>query len=117
MMRAGAVEEIRGDAAVVLREAAQPRAEVEAALAQPRARRLIDHALQPPTMDRELRHVEPGVGPAQLAPDLLPEAVEIEQLVGADRDRVEPLQEPKLLQFPDGVRQRVDADAKLADAI
>src|SRR5688500_4892733 len=116
-MRAGAVEEIGGDAAVVLREAAQPRAEVEAALAEPRARRLIDDALEPAAMDRELRHVEAGVGPAQLAPDLLAEAIEIEQLVGADRDRVEPLQEPKLFQLLDGMRQRVDPDAKLADAI
>ena len=90
---------------------------MEAALAEPRARRLIDHALQPAAMDRELRHVEAGVGAAQLAPDLLAEAVDVEQLVGADRDRVEPLQQAELLQLLDGVRQRVDADAELADAV
>ena len=90
---------------------------MEAALAEPRARRLIDHALQAPAMDRELRHVEARVEPTLFAPDLLPEAVEIEQLVGADRDRVEPLQQAELLQLLDGVRQRVDADAELADAV
>ena len=90
---------------------------MKAALAEPRARRLIDHALQLAAMDRELRHVEARVGAAQLAPDLLPEAVEVEQLVGADRDRVEPLQQAELLQLLDGVRQRVDADAELADAV
>jgi hypothetical protein len=37
--------------------------------------------------------------------------------VGADRDGVEPLQQAELLQFLDRVRQRVDADAKLADAL
>ena len=116
-VRAVAVEEIGGDAAIVLREAAEPVAEVEAALAEPRARRLIDHALQLAAMDRELRHVVAGIEPARLAPDLLAEAVQVEQLVGADRDRVEPLQQPELLQLLDGVRQRVDADPELADAV
>ena len=116
-VRAAAVEEICGDAAIVLREGAEPVTEMEAALAEPRARRLVDDVLQLAAMDRELRHVEARIGAAQLAPDLLPEAVEIEQLVGADRDRVEPLQQPEFLQLLDGVRQRVDADAKLADAV
>src|ERR1044072_4020518 len=90
---------------------------MKAALAEPRARRLIDHALQPAAVDRELRYVEPCVRAAQLAPDLLPEPVHVEQLVGADRDRIEPLQQAQLLQLLDGVRQRVDADAELADAV
>ena len=37
--------------------------------------------------------------------------------MGADRDRVEPLQQPQLRQLLDGMRQGVDADAELADAI
>src|SRR5437763_1372506 len=86
-------------------------------LAEPRARRLIDHVLQLAAMDRELRHIEARIGAAQLAPDLLPEAVQVEQLVGADRDRVEPLEQAELFQFLDGVRQRVDADAELADGV
>ena len=90
---------------------------VQAAFAEPRAHRLMDHALQPAAMDGELRHVVAGVDAARLAPDLLAEAVGVDQLVGADRDRVEPLQQAELLQFLDGVRQRVDADAELADAL
>src|SRR6185295_10913866 len=90
---------------------------MKATLAKPRARRLIDHVLQLAAVDRELRHVEPRVGATQFAPDLLPEAVEVKQLVGADRDRIEALQQPEFLQLLDGVRQRIDADAKLADAV
>ncbi len=60
---------------------------------------------------------KPASSAAQLVPDFLPEAVEIEQLVGADRHRVEPLEQAEFLQLLDRVRQRVDADAKLADAI
>src|SRR5438105_10845268 len=96
-MRTAAIEEIRRDAAVVLREGAEPRSEVEPALAEPRARRLIDDVLQLAAVDRELRHVETRIGAAQFAPDLLPEAVEVEQLVGADRDGVEPFEQTELL--------------------
>ena len=116
-VRAVAIEEIGGDAALVLLEVAEPMAGVQPAFAEPRAHRLMDHALQPAAMDRELRHVVAGVDAARLAPDLLAEAVGVDQLVGADRDGVEPLHQAELLQFLDGVRQRVDADAKLADAL
>ena len=99
-MAAVAVEEIGGDAALVLRERAEPVAGVDAALAEPRAHRLEDHALQPAAMDRELRHVVAGVEAARLAPDLLAEPVGVDQFVGADADRVEPLQQPELLAVP-----------------
>src|SRR4051812_30938355 len=92
-------------------------AHVETLVAEPRARRLIDDALQAAAMDRELRHVVAGIEPARLAPDLLPEAIGVEQLAGTDRDRVEPLQQPELLELLDGMRQRIDTDAKLADAV
>ena len=85
--------------------------------AEPRAHRLIDHALQAAAVNGELRHVEAGIDAARLAPDLLAEAVGVEQLVGADGDGVEPLQQAELLELLDGVRQRVDADAELADAV
>src|SRR6185436_14497978 len=116
-VRAVAVEEPGGDAAFVLGEAAEPVAGVQAAFAEPRAHRLMDHALEPAAMHGELRHVIAGVDAARLAPDLLAEAVGVDQLVGADRDGVEPLQQAELLQLLDRVRQRVDADAKLADAL
>jgi hypothetical protein len=115
-VRAVPVEEVGRDAAVVLAEVAEPVAGVQAAFAEPRAHRLMDHALQAPAMHRELRHVIAGVQPARLAPDLLAEAVGVDQLEGADRDRVEPLHQAELLQLLDRVRQRVDADAELADA-
>ncbi len=50
-------------------------------------------------------------------PDGLAEAVGVEQFVGADRDRVEPLQQAELFQFANGVGQGVDADAEFADAV
>src|SRR5204862_1215067 len=70
-----------------------------------------------PAMDRELRHVVARVEPARLAPDLLAEAIGVEQLVRADRHGVESFEQAELLELPDRMRQRVDADAKLANAI
>src|SRR5208282_4981641 len=116
-MRAVAVEEISGHAAVVLRERAEPAAEVNAGFSEPRPHRLVDHALQPAAMNRELRNVITGVDAARLAPDLLTETVGVEQLVGADRDSIQALEQAELGQFLDGVRQRIDADAQLADGV
>src|SRR3954454_8256070 len=92
-------------------------AHVETLLAKPRARRLIDHALQASAMDRELRDVIAGIEPARLAPDLLWDAVGVGELAGADRGSGEPLRQSKLFDLLDGMRQRGDADAKLADAV
>ena len=116
-MRAAAIEEIGGDAAVVLGERAEPAIHVNARFAKPRAHRLVDHALKAAAMNGELRNVVAGVDAARFAPNLLAEAVGVKQLVGADRDRVEPLKQPKLGQFLDGMRQRVDADAEFADGV
>ena len=77
----------------------------------------MDHALQAAAMDRELRHVVAGIEAARLAPDFLAVAVEIVQFVGADRDGVEPVQQPEAGQFADRMRQRVDADAEFADGV
>ena len=85
--------------------------------AEPRAHGLVDHRLQAAAVDRELRKFEAGVGAARLAPDLLADAVGVEQLVGADADLVEPRQQAEFGQFLDRVRQRVDADAELADGV
>ena len=68
-------------------------------------------------MDRELRHVVAGIEAARLAPDFLAVAVEIIQLVGADRGRIEPVQQPEAGEFADRMRQRVDADAEFADGV
>ena len=116
-MRAVAVEEIGAHAGFVLAKVAEPMAGVNARFAEPRAERLIDDGLQPAAMDRKLRHLITGVGAAQFAPDLLPEAVGVEQLVGSDPDRVEAIEQPQLRQFLDGMGQRVDADAELPDGV
>src|SRR3954447_9768514 len=98
-MGAGAIEKISGDTGVVLPERAEAVAHMEALFAEPRARRLVNHALQAPSMDRELRHVVAGIEPARFAPNLLPEAIGVGELARADRDRVEPFQQPELLEF------------------
>src|SRR5580700_10698088 len=54
---ARAIEEIGGDAALVLGEGAKPTSRVDGALPQPLLDGVVDYALQPAAMDRELRHV------------------------------------------------------------
>src|SRR5262249_23862365 len=116
-MRAMAVEEVGAHAAFVLAKMPQAMAGGGARLAVPGAQRLVDGRLQPATMDGELRHLVARIGAAQLAPDLLPEAVGVEQLVGSDPHGVEAIEQPQLLQFLDRMRQRVDADAELANGV
>src|SRR5215471_14812717 len=87
-VRAVAAKEVTGDAAFVLRERAKPVSAMHTGVAKPRAHRLIDHCLQTATMDRELRILETGIGAAWLAPDLLANAVHIEELVGPDSDLI-----------------------------
>ena len=79
--------------------------------------RLIDRALKAAAMDGKLRHLVTGIEAARLAPDLLAEPIGVEQLEGADRDGIEPLEQTEFGQFLDGMRQRVDADAELADDV
>src|SRR5580700_10633081 len=68
-------------------------------------------------MDRELRNVVAGIEAARLAPDLLAEAIGIDELVGADRNRVEPVEQAEVGKLFDRMRERIDANAKLADRI
>src|SRR5690349_4657757 len=116
-MRAAAVEEIGGDAPLVLAERAEPAAGVDGIMAQPFDHRLMDHALQATAMDGELRHIMAGIEPTLLVPDLLAVASEIEQLKGADRNLVEAIQQTERGELSDRVRQRVDADAQLANGV
>src|SRR5260370_27333716 len=90
---------------------------VDARLAEAGADCLVNDRLQPAAMDRELRHLVAGVGPAQLAPDLLPEAVGIEQLVGSDSHRVEAIEQSQLRPLLYCVRQPADADPEHADSV
>ena len=95
-MDAAAIEEIGGDAAIVLSERAEPAIQMNARFAEPGARRLVDDVLQPAAMDRELRNVVAGIEAARLAPDLLAETIGVDELVGADRDRVEPVEQAEV---------------------
>src|ERR1700722_8317554 len=112
-----AIEEMRGDAALVLAEGPEPAAGVNRVRAQPFLDGAVNHALQPAAMDRELRHVMAGVDAADVAPDFLAMAIEIIEHIGADRDVVELLQQTKAGEFADRMRQRIDADAEFADRI
>jgi len=58
-----------------------------------------------------------GIDAAGFAPDFLAVAIEIIKLVGADRDVVELLQQAEAGEFADRMRQRIDADAELADGV
>src|ERR1700728_5228616 len=86
-------------------------------LAEPRPHRLVNHALQPAAMDGELRNVVAGVEPARLAPNLLSKPVVVEQLVGPDCHGVQAVEQAEFGELLDGMRQRIDADAKLPDGI
>src|SRR5258708_17435571 len=112
-----AIEEIRGDAALILDERPKPAARVDRALPQPLFDGAVDHALQPAAMNRKLRHIMAGVDAAGFAPDLLAMAIEIVKHIGTDRDVVELLQQAEAGKFTDRMRQRIDADAKLADGV
>src|SRR5580704_1640859 len=114
---AGAIEEVRGHPALVLGEGPELATGVNGFLAEPLLDGLKDHVLQPAAVDRELRHVMAGVDAANVAPDLLAMAIEIIKHVGADGGVVEFLQETEASQFADRMRQRVDADAELADGV
>jgi hypothetical protein len=109
---AGAVGESGGDAVGILREAGQAVAGADGAFRQPRQGGRMQHALQPAAMDRVLRHLVAGVQAALFAPDLLAEAVDVDQLMRAHPHRVERRQQAEGVQLPDGMGQRIDADAE-----
>src|SRR5262249_19088189 len=114
-MRAVPIEEIGDHAAVVLGKSAKPMAGMNARLAQSRAHSLKDHALQAAAMNGELRVFIAGIGAARLAPDLLREAICIDELIGADADGVEARQQSKLRELLDRMRECIDSNPKLAN--
>src|SRR5262249_25769673 len=116
-VRTGAVKEIGGNAGFILAERAKAIAGMDVLLANPLRLGVMDHALHPAAMDRKLRQIITGIHPARLAPDLLAEAIGIEQLVSADRDRIEPLQQSQCSELLDRMRQRIDSDTELADLV
>jgi hypothetical protein len=75
----------------------------------------IYHRLQSASVNRELRKLIPGSKTARLTPDLLAKAVGIEQLVGADGDRIESFQQAKLCKLADGMREGIDPNPEFAN--
>src|SRR6188472_3486923 len=114
-VRAGAIEKVSGDAALVLREGTEAAAGVDGLRPEPLLDGPMDDALKATAVDRELRHIVAGVDATGLAPDFLAVTVEVIELVGADRDIVKLLEQTEACQLAHGMGQRVDADAKLAD--
>src|SRR5262249_24318274 len=89
-VRTGAVKEIGDNAGFILAERAKAMDGMDVLLANPFTHGVMDHTLQPAAMDRKLRQIITGIQPARLAPGLLAEAIGIEQLLIADRDRLAP---------------------------
>src|ERR1700729_3475215 len=61
--------------------------------------------------------ISPRAGWQWLAPNLLPEAIGIDELVGADRHCIEAGEEAEIGELLYRMRERVDADAELADRV
>ena len=109
-----AVGEMRGDPRLVLHETGHPAPGADRVGAQPLDHRVVQHLLQPPAMDRELRHLVTRMHATQLGPDLLSLLGEVTQLARPHAHGVQCRQQPQVRQFPDGMGQHVDADTDLA---
>src|SRR6201995_938302 len=81
---AGAIEEVGGDATLVLIESAKPIAGVDHIRPEPFLDGAVNHALQPAAMNGKLRNVVTGIEAARVAPDFLAVTGEVMQHVGAD---------------------------------
>jgi hypothetical protein len=84
---------MRRDAALILDEAGKLPARADRARPEPFDHGIEDELLQPAPMNRELRHLETCSHAARLAPDDLPDAVHVEQFLGADACSIERWQE------------------------
>src|ERR1700758_2061981 len=98
-VRAAAVEEISGDPALILDECAKPASGLDRVIPQPLDDGLVDHALQPAAVDRELRHLMTGIEPTLLVPDLLAVPRQVKQLESADRDLIKAVQQTDAREF------------------
>ena len=96
----------------VLDVADQPPIGAQCCLTKTLSRCLPQHGVQPATVDGELRHIVPGVQPARLRPDRLPEMVGIGELPRPYADRVQTGQQIQGREFPDRMRQGIDADTE-----
>mgnify|MGYP003136857680 CR=1 FL=1 len=109
------VDEARRHPLPVLLELRQPPVGADARPPEPFASRLVEDHLQPAAVDGILRPAIAGVAAARLAPDLLAVPVGVDQFLGLDRRRGEPVGEAQFRQFAHRMRQQVDADAERSD--
>jgi hypothetical protein len=86
--------------------------QVESFAAQSLHERVEQHLLKPPAVRRELGIGIPGCGAPRLTPDLLAAVRAVEKEFGCHRSCPELVKEAQGAELPDGVRQKVDADAK-----
>ncbi len=111
------IDEMRSDAALVLKKARELQPGADRIRTELPDDGVVDDFLQTAAMNGELRIVEARIEAAFLLPNLLPEAVDVDELLGADRGRVERRQETERGELLDRMRQRVDADADFADFV
>ncbi len=109
------VDELHRHASFGLREPCQPTPGFHCLGAQPLHHRVIEHFLEPSAVDGKLWHWRARPHAAPFAPDLLPEAVQVNQLFRPDAGGVQHIQQVQLSQFLDGMGERVDADADLSN--
>ena len=112
----GALPEAGFDGAFLLRKGTEDVAGAQCSPPQALPHRIAQNALQMTAMDRKLWHLIASLQSTRLAPYFLTEAVGIDQFARPDRHLVEPGQQSKLGQLGNGMRQNIDADAKLTNS-
>src|SRR5262245_26261097 len=91
----------------------QPAIGMNARRSQPLKYSAQQHAMKPATMDAELRHGVTGIDPTQFLPHGLTEPIDVDELARADAHSIQSGQQAERCEFLYGVRQHIDADAKL----
>ena len=112
----GAVEELRGDAALVLLEGDEMAPGADALGAERRARRVLQDHQQIAAVDRILRPGIAGGAAARLAPDELPVPVVVGERRGLDRGVGERPAEAQLDQLAHRVGLKIDPEPERIDA-
>ena len=92
----------------------QPAIGMDARRSQPLKYGAQQHAMELAAMDAELGHRITGIDAAQFLPYGLTEPSGIDELARADAHGIQLGQQAEICEFLYGVRQNIDADAKLA---
>src|SRR6266508_1127891 len=116
LLRTVAPNECRGDTMRVLRHIVKLMGCMNIVLADPCPGRLIEHPLQLTTMDGQLRIIIARIETTRFAPEFLAESVGVDQLIGANSDAIERVEETEFCKFFDRVWERVNTDAEFMNA-